>query len=62
LSSQQLALPFPQASKYATLVHELSHLYCGHLGTPNDKWWPDRTELTKEIREFETESICYLCV
>jgi hypothetical protein len=23
-------------ARYATLVHELAHLYCGHLGTPND--------------------------
>ncbi|MDP9161487.1 MAG: ImmA/IrrE family metallo-endopeptidase, partial [Acidobacteriota bacterium] len=31
--------------KYATLIHELAHLYCGHLGTPNTEWWPDRTGL-----------------
>ena len=29
-------------SRYVTLAHELGHLYCGHLGTPNEKWWPDR--------------------
>jgi hypothetical protein len=45
---------------YATMVHELAHLYCGHLGTPNEKWWPDRGGLGKEIREFEAESITYL--
>jgi len=47
-------------TKYATLVHELAHLYCGHLGTPNQQWWPDRTGLHKGIQEFEAESICYL--
>jgi hypothetical protein len=47
-------------AKYATLVHELGHLYCDHLGTPNEKWWPDRRGLTHEIREFEAESVCYL--
>lgn len=47
-------------SKYATLTHELGHLYCGHLGTPNDKRWPDRRGLSIEVREFEAESICYL--
>jgi hypothetical protein len=47
-------------TKYATFVHELGHLYCGHLGTPNEKWWPDRTNLTDKVREFEAESICYL--
>lgn len=47
-------------TKYATLVHELAHLYCGHLGTPNQKWWQDRTSLSREVQEFEAESICYL--
>jgi hypothetical protein len=45
---------------YATMVHELAHLYCGHLGTPNKKWWPDRRGLTEEVREFEAESLTYL--
>jgi len=47
-------------SQYATLAHELGHLYCGHLGSPNSKWWPDRQGLPIEIREFEAESACYL--
>lgn len=46
--------------KYATLVHELAHLYCGHLGTPNEKWWPDRRGLWQEVCEFEAESVSYL--
>ena len=47
-------------TKYATLVHELAHLYCGHLGSPNVQWWPDRRGLTDEVREFEAESVCHL--
>ena len=47
-------------TKYATLVHELAHLYCGHLGTPNEKWWPDRSKLPTPVCEFEAESTCYL--
>ena len=47
-------------ARYATLVHELAHLYCGHLGTPNQGWWPDRRGLLKEVREFQAESVCYL--
>lgn len=47
-------------SRYATLVHELGHLYCGHLGTPNEKWWPNRQGLDHAVREFEAESVCYL--
>ena len=46
--------------KYATLAHELGHLYCGHLGTPNPKWWPNRQGLAPELCEFEAESVCYL--
>jgi hypothetical protein len=47
-------------ARYATLVHELGHLYCGHLGTPHPRWWPDRRGLTHEVSEFEAESVCYL--
>jgi hypothetical protein len=47
-------------ARYGTLVHELAHLYCGHLGTPNDRWWPDRQNLSHAIREFEAESVSYL--
>lgn len=47
-------------ARYATLAHELGHLYCGHLGSPNSKWWPDRRRLTQQIRELEAESVCYL--
>jgi hypothetical protein len=49
----------PEA-KYATLTHELAHLYCGHLGTPDPTWWPDRRGLSEGTREFEAESVCYL--
>jgi hypothetical protein len=47
-------------ARYGTLVHELAHLYCGHLGTPNDRWWPARQNLTHDAREFEAESVSYL--
>jgi hypothetical protein len=47
-------------ARYATMVHELAHLYCGHLGTPDVRWWPDRRGSTKTIREFEAESVTYL--
>ena len=49
----------PEA-QYATLTHELAHLYCGHLGSPNPKWWPNRRGLKEEEREFEAESISYM--
>lgn len=47
-------------AQYATIVHELAHLYCGHLGTPKIQWWPDRRGLSHEIEEFEAESVAYL--
>lgn len=47
-------------TQYATLVHELAHLYCGHIGTPNVKWWPDRRGLKLNVCEFEAESVSYL--
>lgn len=49
-------------AQYATLVHELAHLYCGHIGSPNFQWWPDRRHLNhlKDVCEFEAESVCYL--
>jgi len=47
-------------SRYGTLVHELAHLYCGHLGTPNGRWWPDRKNLGQIAQEFEAESVSYL--
>jgi hypothetical protein len=52
-----------EETRYGTLVHELAHLYCGHLGTPNARWWPDRQNLSHAVREFEAESVSYLvCV
>jgi len=46
--------------RYATLVHELGHLYCGHLGTPNEQHWVDRRGLSNQVEECEAESISYL--
>ena len=46
--------------QYVTLAHELAHLYCGHVGTPNDQWWPDRRGLPEDLRELEAESVAFL--
>jgi hypothetical protein len=45
--------------RYVTLVHELAHLYCGHLGTPDPSQWPDRRG-SKQREEIESESIAYI--
>ena len=47
-------------TRFASLVHELAHLYCGHIGSPDERWWPDRPNLTHAIQELEAESVCYL--
>ena len=46
--------------KFATIAHELGHLYCGHLGSPNEKWWPYRKNRGVEIDEFEAECVSWL--
>ncbi len=56
----ELAQNVSDESRYTSLVHELAHLYCGHLGTPNSKWWPDRRGLPYDTREFEAESVAYM--
>jgi hypothetical protein len=48
------------STQYATLVHELAHLYCGHLGTPDERWWPKRTRLDHATQEFEAEAVSYI--
>lgn len=44
--------------KFATLVHEIGHLLCGHLGSLDGV--KDRRILTLTEREFEAESISYI--
>ena len=46
--------------QYSTLVHELAHIHCGHLGTDSDLWWPDRGRVSKVVCEFEAESVSYI--
>lgn len=46
--------------QFATIVHELGHLYCGHLGTSDIGWWPDRRWTARDVREFEAESVAWL--
>lgn len=48
------------ATRYATLAHELGHIYCGHVGA--DSWgrWPDRSNLSTEQKEVEAEAVAWL--
>lgn len=51
--------------KYSFLVHELAHVYCGHLGA-DDRYekrkqrWVNRRHLTRNQREIEAETVAYL--
>ena len=51
---------FTPTEVYATLAHELGHLYCGHIGTPNPKWWPDRHRMPEGLKEFEAEAVAFI--
>lgn len=46
--------------KYSVLLHELGHLFCGHLGSPDNRLWKSRMGLSKTQKEFEAESVAYL--
>lgn len=39
--------------RYAAVVHALAHVFCGHLGSDRDAWWPERDDLDLEIVEVE---------
>ena len=49
---------------YTTILHELGHLYCGHLchNPKEEEWLPNRFNigLTQEQMEFEAETVSWL--
>jgi len=47
-------------TRFATLAHELGHIYCGHVGADSKGRWPARPGLSNEIREAEAEAVCWL--
>lgn len=47
-------------TRFATLAHELGHIFCGHCGPHSGGLWPDRSKLPHPIREVEAESVAYL--
>ncbi|MBQ7456521.1 MAG: hypothetical protein IJS54_02775 [Desulfovibrio sp.] len=49
-----------QKERFATIIHELGHIFCGHLGTIDEKIWKSRGSLSKNSMEFEAESITWL--
>lgn len=48
------------AARYATLCHEIAHIYLGHLGADlDDNLWGARLGLTRNQRELEAEAVAY---
>jgi antirestriction protein ArdC len=50
----------PPENKYSTLVHELGHIFCGHLGIDRYAWWPERQVLNINGEEIEADAAAYL--
>jgi len=47
-------------SRFATLTHELGHIYCGHLGRDSKGRWPDRRKISTKASELEAEAVAWL--
>lgn len=48
------------AAQFATLAHELGHLYLGHLGPHRQFRIPERLGIASKKKELEAESVAYL--
>jgi hypothetical protein len=46
--------------KYSALVHEIAHIFCGHLGNINKYKFEERRGLPHDQLEIEAESVSYI--
>ena len=46
--------------QFATLCHEVAHIYLGHFGGAPDGQWPSRIGLNRSQRELEAEAVAYI--
>ncbi|PTA67332.1 hypothetical protein [Deinococcus arcticus] len=49
-----------RASQFVTLLHELGHLCCGHVGGISSDDWPQRPHEVPQVAEFEAESVAFI--
>lgn len=47
-------------SRFGVLLHKLTHIFLGHLGSDQDQWWSSRSNLTKSSVEIESEVVAYI--
>jgi len=46
--------------RYSSLIHELGHIFCSHLGIDRHAWWPEREDLNIHGEEIESDATAYL--
>lgn len=51
---------YDRPAQFATLAHELAHLFCGHLGRTETDFWDNRKDEDLTTREMEAEAVAYL--
>ena len=59
----ELNLKHEPAVNFGTIIHELAHLFLGHLGSLSNEKFPlreDQVMKNKALREMEAESVSYL--
>lgn len=56
----QLNAKHKPATRFGTFVHELGHVFCGHLGESKDGFWMNRRGAALASRELEAEAVAYL--
>jgi len=49
-----------EPSRFGVLCHEMAHIFLGHLGSDQDRWWPSRRNLTHHSIEIEAEAVAFI--
>ena len=50
----------PIDGRYASLAHELGHIFCSHLGIDRHAWWPERGDINIRGETVEAGSVAFL--